>query len=396
MAKENRAAFSPDDVEDAKRGHPAFDLRDYAARRGLEFLDHGTPAGYRAAVPCQDELQSNVLRGTLPGGEYGVMAHEGLEIGYSTDSADWDGTFYGERVKLKGNWNLLFGDAPSGVVRVPCTVAGVRLPETAGTHPYVRIDTRRSAPPFSFTNRSELGKLGADGWSVWCEPKPDSDTVERLVADPVAGLLREHSEDGLFQIVVWWGTLVVRRNGFLGPEDLDQVAQAARLVAERLRKVCVSLAEPQCFDAQLPAPPSSGARDLPVGFQPGEEWRKRALEIAERHGLAFENPVAYHRAFPSVPVPGTAYIVLRGEIPHVGSARLVVHRERDDARPAIVMAAPRRAESTPPGGVTFREHAARLEVADGLLAVWGTKSWSGYALLDHIEEFCASAAAVIR
>src|SRR5207342_845262 len=144
------------------------------------------------------------------------MAHEGLEIGYSTDSADWDGTFYGERVKLKGNWNLLFGDAPSGVVRVPCTVAGVRVPETAGTHPYVRIDTRRSAPPFSFTNHSELGKLGADGWSVWCEPKPDPDTVERLVADPVAGLLHEHSEDGLFQIVVWWGTLVVRRNGFLG------------------------------------------------------------------------------------------------------------------------------------------------------------------------------------
>jgi hypothetical protein len=60
------------------------------------------------------------------------------------------------------------------------------------------------------------------------------------------------------------------------------------------------------------------------------------------------------------------------------------------------MAAPSGTEQTPPGGVPFREHAARLEVADGLLAVWSMNSWSGYALLDHIDEFCASAAAVLR
>jgi hypothetical protein len=83
MATHNRAAFSRADVKDAKRGCPDFDLRDYAADRALEFLDHGTPAGYRAALPGQGELQSNVLRGVLPGGEYGILAHEGLEIGYS-------------------------------------------------------------------------------------------------------------------------------------------------------------------------------------------------------------------------------------------------------------------------------------------------------------------------
>jgi hypothetical protein len=76
----------------------------------------------------------------------------------------------------------------------------------------------------------------------------------------------------------------------------------------------VTLAEPRAFDSQLPPPPSD-PRDLPAGFHPGEEWRKRALEIADRHGLALENPVAYHRAFPSLPVPGTAYVVLRGGDP---------------------------------------------------------------------------------
>jgi hypothetical protein len=229
---------------------------------------------------------------------------------------------------------------------------------------------------------------------VWCEPKPKPETVKRLVADPVAELLRTHSDDGLFQIVVWWGTLVVRRNGFLRPQDLDELAQAASLLAERLRQVCLPLAEPERFDTELPPPPSS-ARELPAGFHPGEEWQKRALGVAERHGLVLENPVAYHRAFPSVPVPGTAYIVLRGEIPHVGMGRLVVHRERDAIRPAVVMAAPRSAEPTPPGGESFRDQGVRLESANGLLAVWGISSWSGYSLLDHIEEFCADAGAVI-
>ena len=50
----NRAAFARADVADAKRGHPAHDLREYAARRGLEYLDHRTPAGFRVALPCDE------------------------------------------------------------------------------------------------------------------------------------------------------------------------------------------------------------------------------------------------------------------------------------------------------------------------------------------------------
>jgi hypothetical protein len=48
-----------------------------------------------------------------------------------------------------------------------------------------------------------------------------------------------------------------------------------------------------------------------------------------------------------------------------------------------------------PLGMPFREHGVRLEVADGLCAVWSTQSWSGYSLLDHIDEFFASAAALL-
>ncbi|MEA2473921.1 MAG: hypothetical protein QOE06_1836 [Thermoleophilaceae bacterium] len=396
MAKLNRAAFSRDDVEDSKRGHPDFDLRDYAAARDLEFMDHTTATGFRGALPGDQELQSNVLRGVLPGGEYGVIAHEGLEVPWTDDGPDWGGTFYNERVTLKGNWKP-FSEI-SGSARIPCTVAGIRVPETSGTHPYLRIDTRRSSPPFSFTNRTKLdGLIGIDGWSVWCEPEPDPATVQRLVAEPVATILRQHSEDGLFQFVIWWGTLVTRRNGYLRTAaELDELAQAAGAMAARLREVCGSLAERQPFDAELPRPLTSEARELPAGFYPDEPWRRWALETAERHGLALENPVAFHRAFPSAPVPGNAHIVLRGEIPHVGPGRLVLSRERDALRPAVLIAAPPGAEPTPAGGVPYRDPGARMEVRDGLLAVWSATSWTGTSLQPEVDAFCRSAGALIR
>jgi hypothetical protein len=416
MTKLNRAAFSRDDVEDAKRGHPDFDLREYAARRGLEFLDHGSPAGYRAAVPGREELQSNVLRGVLPGGEYGVIAHEGLEIGYSGDDLDWGGTFHSLRVTAKGKAGLLSwtdglpvpwwmqvlsffsGSSPTATVRVPCTVAAVRVPETAGSLTHLRFDRRRSAPPFSFGNRTKLGELvGHRGWDLYAGQRPDPEIVGRLVAEPVAELLRAHGDDGLFQAVVWWGTLVVRRNGYLRtPEELDELAQAAGLLAGRLREVCEPLARPQRFDAELPEPPFRRGEPAPPGFLLDGTWLKWAVETAARYGLELEDPFAYHHAFPSLPVPGMAHVVLRGTVPRLGlRGRLVLHRERDALRPAVLLPSPPGAEPTPPGGVPLPKHGARLEIADGLLAVWSINSWSGGSANFDIDEFCFAAAAAI-
>jgi hypothetical protein len=409
MATHNRAAFSKADLPDAKRGHPDFDLRDYATRRGLEFLDHGTPAGYRAALPCDEELQSNVLRGVLPGGEYGVLANEGLEIGFTTDTPDWGGSYYGLRVIAKGDFggilgfvpvaNWFVGSSAAATVRVPCTLATVRVPETAGTLNRLRFDRRRSAPPFSFGKRTKLAELvGEKGWDLYAGTKPDPEVVGRLLAEPVAALVRTHTDDGLFQAVVWYGTLVVRRNGYLrSPEELDELAEAASLLARRLREVCLPLAERQWFDATLPAPqPFRTAPEAPPGFFVDVAWCKWAVETAERHGLELEDPLAYHRAFPSVPVPGTACVVLRGTIPRLGvPGRLVVHRERGSARPAVVIPAPEGAEPTPPGGRVFPEHGVRLEIIDGLLAVWSINSYWGSAMAGDLDAFCASVAAAL-
>jgi hypothetical protein len=408
MAKLNRAAFSRDDVDDAKRGNPAFDLRGWAAERGLEFLDHSTPAGYRAVVPCEPELQSNVVRGTLPGGAYGVMAHEGLEIGYTGESLDWDGTFHSLRVTAKSGDSaaetalsfvpvvgILFGSSPTAKVRVPTTVAGARVPETAGTQTFLRIDSRRSAPPHSFSNRTKLDRLGMGGWSIWGEPAVDPALVEALVAEPIGNLFRYHAQDGLFQAVVWWGTLLVRRNGYLQPEAMDELGIAVALLATRLREVCGPRNEPRPFDAPLPAPAWRGDGASPVGFNPLNPWRKWMLETSERLGLQLEDSHSYHRAFPFVPVPGMAHVVMRGALPHVGEGRFVVHLERESARPAVVLPAPAGAAPTPPGGRPFPDHGARLEVAGGLLSVWSTTSYWGNAMAGDVDAFLAAAGAVL-
>jgi hypothetical protein len=72
-----------------------------------------------------------------------------------------------------------------------------------------------------------------------------------------------------------------------------------------------------------------------------------------------------------------------------------VHRERDAARPAVVIPAPEGAEPTAPGGQVFREQGVRLEIADGLLAVWSITSYTGTSMADYLDAFCASAAAVL-
>jgi hypothetical protein len=409
MATHNRTAFSKADVPDAKRGYPDFDLRDYATRRGLEFLGHATPAGYRAALPYDEELRSNVLRGTLPGGAYGMLANEGLEIGHTGDSPDWGGTYYGTRVVAKGDFggilgfvpvvNWFVGSSATAKVRVPCTVAAVRVPETVGALTHVRIDRRRSSPPFSFGERTKLAELvGEKGWDLYAGMKPEPDVVARLLAEPVAGLLRAHTGDGLFQAVVWWGTLVVRRNGFLrSPEELDELGRAASLLARRLREVCLPLAEPQRFDTALSPPPYRGSLvDAPPGFVVEHHWSRWAQETGDRYGLESEDPLAYHRAFRSLPVPGIACVVLRGTIPGLGvSGRLVVHRERVSARPAVVVPAPAGAEPTPPGGRVFREHGVRLEITDGLLAVWSIDSYTGSFMAGDLVAFCAAVSALL-
>src|SRR3954466_14517703 len=84
-------------IADGMRGRPDVDLRDYAAARGLSHREHSTQLPHLAAFPCSEELQFNVLRGQLPGGEDGVLFHEVKVFDESTG-----GTFFGKKATTPG------------------------------------------------------------------------------------------------------------------------------------------------------------------------------------------------------------------------------------------------------------------------------------------------------
>lgn len=409
MARHNRASFTREDRADAKRGRPDFELRGYAGERGLEFLDHGTPAGYRAALPGDPEWQHSVLRGRLAGGAFGVVAHEGLPVPADGAEISWSGKFHSYRISTRGRvrpwqvaisllpvvgWLVPSGETPP--VHVPCTTAAVRVPETAAPLTHMRIDRRRNAPPYNFGEAERLDDLGLPGWFLRADPAPSPATLEALLAPPVDRLLADHAPDGLFQIVVWFGTLLVRRNGYLrDPAQLDELARAASLLAARLRDVCLPLAEPRRFDAAvLPEPGWIGQGAVRHPFYPRDAWRRWAVETAAARRLTLEDPLAYHRAFPGVPVPGAAYVVMRGDLPGIGRGRLAVHREREHVRPAVLEAAAQDAEPTPPEGERFPDRGVVREVRDGIRAVWSTTSFWGDAMAGDLEDFLSRAASV--
>jgi hypothetical protein len=276
-------------------------------------------------------------------------------------------------------------------------VAGIRVPQTCAVQPCLRIDTRRSAPPYTFGERVRLDHAGLPGWSAWGDPAPDPGVLAEVLAEPVGELLRSRrAEEELFQVIVWYGTLLVRRNGYLSSrEELDDLAQAASLIAGRLRATCARDAAPQFFGAPL----------APVVWRKGkpammldrlDAWRNWAQETAARLALVLEDPLAYHRAFQSVPVPGVAHVVMRGQLPGVGEGRLAVHRERGAFRPAVLIADPPGAEPTPRGGVVHPDEDVRVETAAGLRAAWSITSYWGGAMAGDIDAFCAAAGRALR
>lgn len=119
-----------------------------------------------------------------------------------------------------------------------------------------------------------------------------------------------------------------------------------------------------------------------------EAWRSWTHDTAARLGLALEDPVAYHQGFPAIPVPGIAHVVRRGQIPGSGEGRLVVHRERDAFRPAVIVADRAGAEPTPPGGIVHSEEGLRVETARDLRAAWSISSYSGHDGWRHRRVLC--------
>jgi hypothetical protein len=123
-------------------------------------------------------------------------------------------------------------------------------------------------------------------------------------------------------------------------------------------------------------------------------------ELAARHGAVAEDPLAYHRAFPALPVPGLAFAVLRFTPPGGdGIGRIAWHAEQSIARyntgrNAVLLQAAPGATPTPPGGVRRRDLNLSYAVGDGILSVWQRRDWNANGGLGKMDELLSAALAL--
>ena len=392
----------------AELSHPAPaapDLQAYAASRGLDYRGTMMQPGYEAVMLGRDEHERNVVRGTLPGGEYGVLFHEWATFdldgaGYPTTLPDPEvASTLGDRLEALDMW-LHFD--PTGLVgryksrppvRAAFTTAAVLVPEATAAVGRLRIDRSVSFPPYDFAHGGPLDALGFTDWHAQAEPQLDTELFRRFADDDVRRMLESWAADPFAtHLVFWHGTLAVRRFGFEGdPGRLDAIASAASGMAARLRDAALAASVPRSFATPLP-PPAAGA---------GYVWEPAVAALAARLQLAREDPLELHRALPSLPVPGQAFAVLRGALPGIaGTARLVLATGRpadgwNIGRNAVLLRVRPGLPPTPVEGVVEREANVRWHAA-GDYAAFHAYRTGGAADVGDVDGLIVRAATLAR
>jgi hypothetical protein len=397
-------------MADGWRGRPDVDLRDWAASRGLDFRDQANQLGYLGAFTWAKELQWNVVRGELPGGERGVLLHEVKLL-----DPDAPGTFYGVHSKTAGfkAWHLLPGADFFGssweYFRAPHTTAAVRIPEATGSLHGLHV-ARRSERYHSgndYWRRRDLSEFDIKGWAAVVRKRADDQVADQLLSGPVRAVLAEERDHG-FAIEFMYGQLVVYQQNFLKqPEELDAFCQTVSYLAREVREICSrsSLLRPQPFETELPPPewlPSvEAAPNEHHILAPQGAWLERILQISRERGWAVEDALSFHRAFPHLPVPGEAFGVLRGD-----GIRYLFLLERsirdisglkdavdDPGGPVGNNAAilPRPGAPDTPNGVDgVLAEAGRYAVRDGVFCAWQMRdTWQ--AAGEPLDELAATA-----
>ncbi|WP_142457453.1 hypothetical protein [Geodermatophilus aquaeductus] len=365
-----RAALDPRDREDARRGHPAVDLTAFARARGLQPLGSQNPSGYTAVMPMEPELQSNVVRGQV-GTRDAVLWHWRYPWPLDDDGPVGSYAFSGVASAARSGWRSFLGIGVDDdqYVGVPCTGAAALVPE-AGLLPPLRIACGPGArqPP---RRAVDLGPSGLPGAALDADGPLPEGTAAALVRGPLGAVVRAGSRWPLFDVGYRFGTVVLRRNGYLADErDLDGLLRMAVDAADGLAGLARPLTSPRPVEEPLPAP---GPDPLPHRLVPPAAQLEAVHALARRFGLTPEDPLAYTAAFPTNPVPGTAWAVLRGALPGLPpTTRLALHteapvREVNTGRTALVLPAGD-AAPTPRGGVRIDSPGAplRLAVYDGL------------------------------
>jgi hypothetical protein len=281
------AAFCREDVADAHRGHPEVDLAEYAATRRLEVLGSNSAAGYFAAMPGEDDLQFNVLRGMVTAGEYGIVFHELLAWEVFGDRPAGNGTFYGVR------YGRLFrkpgSKPPEDAFGIPATTAATQVPEATAAGDW-SIDNQ-PRPPLT-SGGTKLGEHGLPGWHLMHDDDVADEFVERLLAGSgLRSVLERERGRPFFQVRFRRGALLVRCNGWLGDAAmLDTLTSELGTLTPEVRVAGLGVADPRPFAEPLPAAdwPPDGV-SVSARFPP-DPWLVPLHAFARDHGLVIRRP----------------------------------------------------------------------------------------------------------
>ena len=275
-------------------------------------------------------------------------------------------------------------DEKPRAVGVPCTAAAVQLGEAAASGDFL-LDNR----PKDLVTPATVTKLG-DGWAL-----TEIEQLDAGFPGPLETVRRDWADQPLFELTLRDGVMRARRNGYVfEPAELDRLVATVLAAGKVVRDVAMQASAPQPFSAPLPAP------DWPEGgysaslAHPPEPWLISLRALAADVRMTLEDPVAYVRAFPSQPVPGRPFAVLRGAVPGVPvEGRLVFHTERslrthNLGRTAIVLPAPEGAADRPRERRDGVDHAIR----DGLVATWQSRSSTTAGDVGDLQGLVAKAA----
>jgi hypothetical protein len=304
---------------------PEVDLREYAELRGLEHRGSASQVGYLAAFPMSEELQFNVLRGELPGGEYGVVFHDVKILEGTGHFGEQHATqFAGPKVRrfdLSFRDLLPFGDwlpSKSPLFKLPRTTVAIRIPAASGLLLGVHAARDAEGGARRFANWAPVQE-SLRGWQIGARARGDAAVAEEVARTVLVPLLEQRRPSG-FEVTYRFGTLVVTQNHFVyEAEALDELCQIASWLAKEIRAVCERHAEPLPFSTELGEPfwmaeLRANPKETKIEGSDGQKIGS-AVQLARETGMTLEDGHAFMRHFGHVPFPGEIYGLMRGTLP---------------------------------------------------------------------------------
>lgn len=345
---------------------------------------------FMSATPIWPDYVFNAMDGAMPSGRYGLIEHELDEQSIDQDGIEQGGSYHSVRTTYRNPQSALafltsglFGSEkrpPNEAFAgnnawLPASAVSVRVPEVNLIAP---LDVRRSSSMARF-GTTDLSDLGAPGFrATGLDAAADREAV--------AAALRGGAGEALggipapyVRLEVGYGVVTVRRNGFASEDEIADLAGHADRIAASFAAACERLAAPQSFTDPIPDPPPPdpelSKRERKLRELARAEVNEAAAGIAARYGLTVEDPAGYHRAFPTLPLPGNARIVARGTLPGSGAFGRIVYtvqgrRAGWKLRGGVLVAAPAGAAPQPLGGTTLDSTKMYVEVVDGIVVLW--------------------------